>query len=129
MLFDVAALLITSAANGPAAEAFAVPESAVITVSAGLLDNAGLLSDASGSATLSVGHGPAIVLPSGEAVPPVTVLTPSSAVDPGAIAHGIPVSTFEIPLSSPAQLRTLSGISLVRALAGLSAAQIGRAHV
>ena len=103
-----------------------MPESAVITVSAGLLDNAGLLSDASGSATLSVGHGPAIVLPSGEAVPPVTVLTPSSAVDPGAIAHGIPVSTFEIPLSSPAQLRTLSGISLVRALAGLSAAQIDK---
>jgi hypothetical protein len=126
LLFDVAALLITSAANGHAAEAFVVPESAVISVSANLLTDGGVLSGASGSAALSVGHGPAIVLPAGDAAPPVTVITPSSAVDPGAIAHGIPVTTFEVTLSSTAQLRELSGISLVRALAGLSAAQIDK---
>ena len=47
-------------------------------------------------------------------------------MDPGAVAHGIPVSTFEIPISDPAALRTLGGITLVRALAGLSAAQIDK---
>jgi hypothetical protein len=104
LLFDVAALLITSAAQGPAAEAFGVPSSIAISISAGLTSN------------VSAGNG----------VPPVTITTASAAVDPGAIAHSIPVSTFEIPLSSPTQIRTLSGISLVRALAGLSAAQINK---
>ena len=68
MLFDVAALLLTSAALGPAAEASAAPASY------------------SASAPLDPGNN----------VPPVTIIGAGGLVDPSAIAHGIPVSTFEI---------------------------------
>jgi hypothetical protein len=60
----------------------------------------------------------------GNSVPPVTINSPGVLVDPASFTHGIPVTTFEIPRSSPAQVRTLSGISLVRELAALSSAQI-----
>jgi pimeloyl-ACP methyl ester carboxylesterase len=104
LLFDVTALLITSAAQGPAAEAFIAPSNVAISISAGL------------TSSVAGDNG----------VPPVTITTASAVVDPGAIAHGIPISTFEIPLSNPAQIRTLSGISLVRALAALSPKQIDK---
>ncbi|HEY5230434.1 MAG TPA: hypothetical protein VIJ11_06050, partial [Galbitalea sp.] len=98
MLFDVAALLITSAALGPAAEASIAPESVSI------------------SAPLDPGN----------SVPPVTNNGPGILVDPASFTHGIPVTTFEIPRSSPAEVRTLSGISLVRELAALSSGQISK---
>jgi hypothetical protein len=91
MLFDVAALLITSAALGPAAEVSVAPVN--VSISAPLDPNGG--------------------------VPPVTISGPGILIDPAAITNGIPVSTFEIPRSSPAELRTLSGISFVQGLAVL----------
>jgi Alpha/beta hydrolase len=98
MLFDVAALLITSAALGPAAEASTAPESVSI------------------SAPLDPGN----------SVPPVTTIGSGILVDPGALTHGIPVSNFQVNTFGPAQVRTLSGISLVRELAALSSGQIRR---
>jgi hypothetical protein len=98
LLFDVTALLITSAALGPAAEASAAPEN--VSISAPL--------DPSSS------------------VPPVTTNGPGILVDPASFTHGIPVTTFEIPRQSPAEVRTLSGISLVRELAALSSGQISK---
>lgn len=98
MLFDVAALLITSAALGPAAEAPTAP--ANYSVSA--------------------------PLDPGNSVPPITINGASILVDPTAIDHGIPVSTFVLGDQGPAQLRNLTGISLIRGLAGLSASQIGK---
>jgi pimeloyl-ACP methyl ester carboxylesterase len=96
LLFDVTAVVLTSAALGRVAEASVAPVSVSIVGSAN----------------------------TGNTVPPITITTVSSLVDPGSIAHGIPVTTFEVPLSSPAQLRTLSGITLVQALAGMSAGEI-----
>ena len=96
MLFDVAALLITSAALGSAAEASPAPASVSI------------------SAPLDPGN----------SVPPVTIIGSGILVNPGALTHGIPISTFEINNPGPAQVRTLSGISLVRELGALSSAQI-----
>jgi pimeloyl-ACP methyl ester carboxylesterase len=98
LLFDVAALLITSAALGPAAEASSVP--ATISISA--------------------------PLDPGASVPPVTISGSGILVDPSAIQHGIPVSTFVVSLASPAELRNLTGISLIRGLAGLSSSEIGK---
>ena len=98
MLFDVAALLITSAALGPAAEAPSAPANSSI------------------SAPLDPGN----------SVPPVTISGAGILVDPSAIDHGIPVSTFAIGESNPAALRNLSGTSLIRGIAGLSASQIGK---
>ncbi|HEX4057864.1 MAG TPA: alpha/beta fold hydrolase [Galbitalea sp.] len=98
MLFDVTALVLTSAALGHAAEASVAPASSSIV------------------ATLNTGS----------AVPPITITPASSAVDPGSIGHGIPVSTFEVHPTNPAQLRTLSGITLIRAFAGLSPAAIDK---
>jgi hypothetical protein len=96
LLFDVAALVITSAALGHAAEASVAPASVFI------------------SAPLVPGNG----------LPPVTTIGSGILVNPGAITHGIPVSTFEITSSGPNQVRTLSGIALVRGIASLSSAQI-----
>jgi pimeloyl-ACP methyl ester carboxylesterase len=59
-------------------------------------------------------------------VPPVTINGPGILVDPASFTHGIPVTTFEIPRSSLAQVRALTGISLVRELAALSSAQISK---
>jgi pimeloyl-ACP methyl ester carboxylesterase len=98
LLFDVTALVITSAALGHAAEASVAPASSSIITS----------------------------LPAGDSVPPITITTPSSVVDPGAIAHGIPVTTLEVPATSAAQIRTLDGVPLIRALAGLPAEQIDK---
>src|ERR1700712_4452857 len=96
MLFDVAALLITSAALGPAAEASIAPQ----------------------SISISAPFDPAISLP------PVTVGGSGILVDPGALNHGVPVSTFQINSVGPDQVRTLTGISLVRELVVLSSGQI-----
>lgn len=96
MLFDVAALLITSAALGSAAEVSAAPAS--VSVSAALVQT--------GPALPAVSTGAGIL------------------VDPAALNHGRPVSTLTISDPSPAQVRALSGISLVRELAVLSPAQI-----
>ena len=96
MLFDVAALLITSAALGPAAEASAAPASVSISVA---------------------------LVPTGTIIPVVN----SGAgifVDPAALNHGKPVSNVSLSNPSPEQVRTLSGISLVRELAALSSGQI-----
>jgi hypothetical protein len=96
MLFDVAALLITSAALGHAAEASVAPASVFI----------GAPLDPSSS------------------LPPVTTIGSGVLINPGAITHGLPVSSFEINSTGPAQMRTLSGIALVRGIASLSSAQI-----
>jgi pimeloyl-ACP methyl ester carboxylesterase len=98
LLFDVAALLITSAALGPAAEAPVAPES--ISVS--------------------------LALDLGSSVPPVTNVGSGILVDPGALAHGTPVSSLVLGNPSPAEVRTLSGISLIRQLAALSSGQISK---
>jgi Alpha/beta hydrolase len=97
LLFDVAALLITSAL-GPVAEASNVPASSSISVA----------------------------FNAGDGLPPITTNGNGVLTDPTGISHGIPVSTFEISHSSPAEIRTLSGISLIRQLGGLSGAQIRR---
>jgi hypothetical protein len=96
LLFDVAALLITSAALGPAAEASVAPES--VSISLPLEPRGGTI--------------------------PVTNVGGGILVDPGALAHGTPVSTIALGASGPALVRTLSGISLVRELAALSSGQI-----
>lgn len=97
MLFDVAALLITSAALGPAAEVSVAPASVSISAP----------------------------LDPGISVPPITIVGSGALVDPGALAHGSPVSSFGVT-SGPAQVRTLDGISLVRELSELSSGQIRR---
>jgi hypothetical protein len=96
LLFDVAAFLITSAALGPAAEASVAPESVSIS----------------------------LPLDPGSSIRPVTDIGSGILVDPGALAHGTPVSSLALGISGPAQVRTLSGISLVRELAALSSGQI-----
>ena len=98
MLFDVAALLTTSAAMGTAAEASAVPV----------------------SVSISAPRDPGII------VPPAATVGSGILVDPGALTHGIPVSSLELNNLSAVQVRTLSGISLVRELAALSSGQISR---
>ncbi|MDQ1546363.1 MAG: hypothetical protein QOH69_1267 [Actinomycetota bacterium] len=60
----------------------------------------------------------------GSSVPPVTNIGSGILVDPGALAHGTPISSLTLGISGPAEVRTLSGISLVRELAALSSGQI-----
>ncbi|MDQ1550694.1 MAG: hypothetical protein QOD50_116 [Actinomycetota bacterium] len=60
----------------------------------------------------------------GSSVPPVTNIGSGILVDPGALAHGTPISSLTLSISGPAEVRTLSGISLVRELAALSSGQI-----
>ena len=96
MLFDVAALLITSAALGPAAEAPAAPESVFLSAP----------------------------LDPRSAVPAIAVLGSGILVDPSALGHGAPFSSFQISGIGPDEVRTLTGISLVRELAALSSDQI-----
>ncbi|HEY1529797.1 MAG TPA: alpha/beta hydrolase [Galbitalea sp.] len=95
MLFDVAALLITSAALGPAAEASVAPVNVSISLP---------------------------VVPSVPVIPAVDS-NAGILVDPAALNHGQPVSSVLLADPTPAQVRTLSGISLVRELAGLSSGQ------
>jgi hypothetical protein len=96
LLFDVAALLTTSAALGPAAEVSAAPAS--VSISAPLIPGATLA--------------------------PLTDDNAGILVDPAALDHGRPVSTIVLGVPDPAAVRTLSGISLVRELAALSSGQI-----
>lgn len=98
MLFDVAALLSTSASLGIAVEVFPMPT--IVSISANVR--------------------------SGDPIPPITITSGSSPVDPSAVAHGTPIAVFEVPLQSPQQVRELGGISFVRGLAGLSAEQIDK---
>jgi Alpha/beta hydrolase len=96
LLFDVAALLITSAALGSAAGVSPAPEN--VSISAPL--------DPSAS------------------IPPIATNGTGILVDPASIAHSIPVSTFQVAVTDPARVRTLTGISVVRGLAALSSGQI-----
>ncbi|HEY5320608.1 MAG TPA: hypothetical protein VIJ76_07010, partial [Galbitalea sp.] len=101
MLFDVAALLITSAALGPAAEAFGVPENSSITISVS-----------------SVGGG----------LPPLSPLFDGviigNPVDASAISHPVLLSNFAVTRVSTPELKTLTGIPLLSALAILPPTRI-----
>jgi Alpha/beta hydrolase len=96
LLFDVAALLITSAALGPAAEASSAPTNVSIS---------------------------AVLVP-GSILPKLADSDAGILVDPAALNHGQPVSSVTVNDSTAAQVRNLSGISLVRGLAALSSGQI-----
>jgi pimeloyl-ACP methyl ester carboxylesterase len=96
LLVGVVASLVTSAALGSAAEASVVPAAYSVSVP----------------------------LDPGSNVPPVTINGAGILVDPAAIDHGIPVSTFQISHASSAELRNLSGIDLVRGLSALPSGQI-----
>jgi hypothetical protein len=98
LLFDVAALLITSAALGPAAEVSVAPASY------------------SASAPLNPGA----------SLPPITINGAGILVDPSAIAHGIPVTTFEISRVTVSEVRALSGIDLLRGVAQLPSGQLAK---
>jgi len=113
LLFDVTALLITSTALGSAAEVSVAPAATTISEIVPIESQAFALVHSA--------------VPASDAgVPPVTITTASSLVDPGAIAHGIPISVLEIPVSNPTEVRSLAGISFVRGLAALSASQIDK---
>jgi hypothetical protein len=96
MLFDVAALLTTSAALGPAAEASMAP--ANISISAPLIPGATLAPASDSNAGI--------------------------LVDPSALDHGRPVSTIVLDVPTPEEVRTLGGISFVRELAALPSGQM-----
>ena len=95
MLFDVAALLITSAALGSAAEASSAPAAAPISQ----VVDFPTVGVASGASNLVL-------------------------VDPAAVTHPVSISTFEIRQAAPASLTSVTGISLLRELSVLPATQI-----
>jgi hypothetical protein len=101
LLFDVAALLITSAALGPAAEAFGVPENSSITIT---------------------------VPAAGGGLPPLSPLFDGviigNQVDPSSISHPVSLSTFAVTRVSTPELKTLTGIPLLSALAVLPRTRI-----
>jgi hypothetical protein len=97
LLFDVAALLITSAALGPAAEVSGAHENSV-------------------SRLVATAH-----LPPFE---PLGDLVAGAPVDPSAITHPLPLSTFEVTHVSTGALKALTGIPLLRELTVLSPAQV-----
>lgn len=102
LLFDVTALLVTSAALGHAVEAASVPETMFVSAPLNPVTSA----------------------------PPVTITTASSVfpsvIDPASTSHNVPVSVLEIPIATPQQVIGLTGISFVKELATLSPDQINK---
>ena len=96
MLFDVAALLITSAALGPAAEVSAAPANIAIVEVVDLSNTA----------------------------PPISINGAGIFVSTPVLGPQLPSSDLAITSVSTASVKGLSGISLLRELAGLSPAQL-----
>jgi pimeloyl-ACP methyl ester carboxylesterase len=123
LLFDVAALLITSAALGPAAEASVAPASVSIGLPA---VPPGVTVPGVGTTLSSI---PVLALPvvTGPVLPasvPASNIGSGILVDPASVNSGQGVSSVNLTNPTPALVRTLSGISLVRELAALSSVQI-----
>jgi hypothetical protein len=96
LLFDVAALLMTSVALGPAAEASVAPAAASISQ---VVD-----------VPMLVGSGQHMATP--------------VVIDPSAVGHPVALNTFEVTTAPTASIRTLTGISLLRGLAALPSRQL-----
>jgi hypothetical protein len=105
LLFDVTALLITSATLGPVAEAFVVPENTSIVV----------LSSAPSGALPPLG-------PVNDGV--IDTAQNGTLIDPSAVDHPIRLSTFAVSQTSTAELKSLSGVPLLRDLAMLPRTKI-----
>ncbi|MDB5621367.1 alpha/beta hydrolase [Tardiphaga sp.] len=93
LLYDVAALLITSAALGHAVEASSAPAASSISQVVDI-------------PFLGINAGPSAIV-----------------IDPAAVSHPVSISTFEVPQAPAANLGSLTGISLLRALSALPAGQ------
>jgi hypothetical protein len=110
LLFDVAALLITSAALRPAAGASVVPASASIVASAPFVATA---------------QPPLSLAVSGA----TDVSATSTAVDPAAVTHPISLTTFAVsaqPKLAVTKITSVTGVSLLRELGGLPESQLAK---
>jgi hypothetical protein len=94
LLYDVAALLITSAAQGHAVEASSAPAASSISQVVDI-------------PYLGITAGQSAVL-----------------IDPAAVSHPVSISTFEVVHAPSANLGSLTGISLLRGLSALPAGQL-----
>jgi pimeloyl-ACP methyl ester carboxylesterase len=119
LLFDVAALLITSAALGPAAEVSVAPAHSISQLASEHVVSAG--SSVHEAVEASARSTAAFALPplSSSDVGLLGLNGYGTLIDPSASNRSFSIATFEVARASPVELRALSGVTLLRQLSVL----------